>query len=102
MLADNPAVGVADESFEAFAGKENGFTEALEINFRVTDVPADIDHDEEVVTVRSQDLLELALKILHALVKLVNGLNRPGQPPMRAGPGVARRLAEGGDEGDLA
>src|SRR5688572_25411574 len=101
MPADHAAVGVANEALEAFLGLAGVAIEPGEKHGRIINLPADIHHDEEVVAVGGQHLLELAFEVVNALVELVDRLDGPRPAEVGAGSGLAADTAEGGDYGQL-
>ena len=103
MFAHAGALGGEKHFIKALLGLRGGTVGELQKKlFRIADAPADINLRHQVVVIGGLALGELALVALNALVKLIDLLDRPRQTEVRAGPGgFARRLAEGGDDGDL-
>src|SRR5207247_9964493 len=75
------AVSIEDESFEAFFRPISRTTEAGKKELRIVDLPPGVNHNQQIVTIGGQHLLELAFEIPDALVELVNVLD--GRGPLK-------------------
>src|SRR5207249_3999962 len=79
MLADDGVFGAAQQRGQFALGPADRVVETLAENRWITDAPAGIDGDDDVVTVLGERLLEFFLEVLDALVEWLNFLNWPGQ-----------------------
>src|SRR5437867_6970441 len=99
MFAYHSAVSVADQSLQALLRSRNRAAKTREEKLRLINLPAHINHYEQIVAVGSQHLLEFALEIVDAVVEFVNLLHWPGQLEIRSRLGDwPRRPAEGGHD----
>src|SRR6266404_1357167 len=109
MVPGDCALGITQQTFQGAFGPEDRAPVRVrnrpagkfrEKSLRITDLPAHINHRQQVIMIGRQGLIELVIKILYPLVEPVNPLDRPGPFEVRAaGFGYgSRRFAKGGDE----
>ena len=78
MLAHHSAVSIAHQAFQALFRSRRRTAKAREEKIRLFNLPADVNHDQQIVTIRCQHLLEFALEVMDALVEFMDLLHGPG------------------------
>src|ERR1017187_2134814 len=103
MSADHGAFGAAQHAFKhALGGHGRTAGEFREERLCVGNLPANINHHEQIIVVGRKTLAESVLEILHALIKFIDFLHRPWPFEIRARlDEVARRFAKRRDDGDF-
>src|SRR5438552_7207922 len=99
MLAHHSAVSIAHQAFQALFRSRRRTAKAREEKIRLFNLPADVNHDQQIVTIRCQHLLEFALEVMDALVEFMDLLHGPG--PFEVWTGLRdwpRRPAKGGHD----